>query len=96
MEASLQGQVESKLRLETSLNGQVESKLRLEASLEGQVESKLRWEANLKGQVGSKLRLEAIWTLNVFLSPTCLAQVASKRRPRGSKWSPRDAQEAPS
>ena len=40
--------------------------------------------------------LEAIWTLLMRLRRRCLAQEASKRRPRGSKWSPRGAQEAAS
>ena len=40
--------------------------------------------------------LEAIWTLDIFLVRRCEAQEASKRRPRGSKWSPRGAQETPS
>ena len=57
LEASLKGQVESKLRLKPSLEGQVESKLCLEASWKGQVESKLHLEASLEGQVALGVRL---------------------------------------
>ena len=52
---------ECEQRLEASLKGQMKSKLRLEASLEGQVESKLRLEDGWKGQVEAKLRLEDGW-----------------------------------
>ena len=49
---------ECEQRLEASLKGQMKSKLRLEASLEGQVESKLRLEDGWKGQVALGGRLE--------------------------------------
>ena len=73
LEASLKGQMKSKLRLEASLEGQVESKLRLEASLEGQVEPKWRLEATLEGQVELGVRLGSVeWRLEGGLeAPSC-------------------------